>query len=141
MPTMVLAARHMRRSSSGTTPNAAAQLGERDQRVSLDEETPRLPAAGSGPLPVAEEGAPPVALPPRLGIGVPAVAVSQQAGQGPEEVVLYFGIIDFLQVSLCTAWCLLGGTGWAHPCCLHACLLACLVLPAPAQLHCPALYC
>jgi hypothetical protein len=129
----------MRRSSSGATPNAAAQPGERGHRAILDEETPRLPAAGSGPLPVAEEGAPPVPPPPRLGIGVPAVAVSQQAGQGPEEVVLYFGIIDFLQVSPCFFWCLPAGLGETLPAaCLGGFCLACNCTVAPHCSQCPA---
>lgn len=89
VPTTVLAARHMRRSSGGASPHA-----HHHHHSSQDEAgavTPGGPGAGPG-----EEAAPP----PRLGMGMPAVAVSQQAGQGPEEVVLFFGIIDFLQVRL-----------------------------------------
>lgn len=105
MPTTVLAARHMRRTSSGGEGGGGgrATYRERDALASsLDDEGTPGPsgAACEGLLPAARPGsgdggaAPPL----RLGMRLPAVAVSQQAGQQPEQVLLYFGIIDFLQV-------------------------------------------
>jgi hypothetical protein len=131
MPTMVLAARHMRRSSGGTTPPQVVPHAHH-ATSSQDEGGTATPggvraaaAAGSG----GDDG-----LPRRLGIGVPAVALSQQAGQGPEEVVLFFGIIDFLQASgswVAAGWWLAGArrrpvAGWLVVClmCAQLCPLA-----------------
>lgn len=106
MPTMVLAARHMRRSSSGDEGGAAlrAAIRERDALVSSldDEGTPGpVSAATDVALPAGRpgSGAKNAVQPLRLGMRLPAVALSQQAGQQPEQVLLYFGIIDFLQVN------------------------------------------
>ena len=88
MPTTVLAARHLRRASTGLVGERGGG-GHESRLSSLEDEVP----GGGGSI--AAHGARP---PARLGAGVPAVAVSRQAGQGPEEVLLFFGIIDFLQV-------------------------------------------
>ena len=105
MPTTVLAARHMRRATSLIQP-------QREGRPSADDEAapgPHRLSSGSGgatpAVPLASPSAPPApsssepaAAARHLGTGLPAVAVSQQAGQPAEEVLLFFGIIDFLQV-------------------------------------------
>jgi 1-phosphatidylinositol-4-phosphate 5-kinase len=105
MPTTVLAARHMRRATSLIQP-------QREGRPSADDEpagphristssggaaAAAPPAASSSVAAAAggEQGA--AAAARHLGTGLPAVAVSQQAGQPAEEVLLFFGIIDFLQ--------------------------------------------
>lgn len=111
MPTTVLAARHMRRTSSSGEGGSGGRgtYRERDALASSldDEGTP-------GPVGAADDGLLPAgrpcigggaAAPLRLGMRLPAVAVSQQAGQQPEQVLLYFGIIDFLQVGH-RAWAL-----------------------------------
>lgn len=104
MPTTVLAARHMRRATSLIQP-------QREGRPSADDEAapgPHRLSSGSGgatpAVPLASPSAPPApsssepaAAARHLGTGLPAVAVSQQAGQPAEEVLLFFGIIDFLQ--------------------------------------------
>ena len=118
MPTTVLAARHMRRATSLIQP-------QREGRPSADDEAGgphrastssggATPAAGAAAAAAAAavapaasfSGAPAVggeqaAAARHLGTGLPAVAVSQQAGQPAEEVLLFFGIIDFLQVGGC----------------------------------------
>lgn len=105
MPTTVLAARHMRRATSLIQP-------QREGRPSADDEAapgPHRLSSGSGgatpAVPLASPSAPPApsssepaAAARHLGTGLAAVAVSQQAGQPAEEVLLFFGIIDFLQV-------------------------------------------
>ncbi len=110
IPTTVLAARHMRRASSLIQP-------QREGRPSADEEAAgphrlstssggggggaatALPDVLPGMAPAVGSGEPAAAVETRhLGTGLPAVAVSQQAGQQAEEVLLFFGIIDFLQV-------------------------------------------
>lgn len=81
MPTTVLAARHMRRTSS-----SAAHGGPHEGRLSsLEDEAPPGFAAFAGAS-AAHGSAGEEAPPPRLGMGLPAVAVSQQAGQRAEEV-------------------------------------------------------
>lgn len=96
----------MRRSSSGDEGGAAlrAAIRERDALVSSldDEGTPGpVSAATDVALPAGRpgSGAKNAVQPLRLGMRLPAVALSQQAGQQPEQVLLYFGIIDFLQVN------------------------------------------
>lgn len=41
------------------------------------------------------------AAPEQPGLNLPGVALSRQAGQPAEDVVLFCGIIDFLQVCVC----------------------------------------
>ncbi|KAL4451482.1 hypothetical protein ABPG75_007144 [Micractinium tetrahymenae] len=104
MPTTVLAARHMRRTSSGGEGGGGGRAARRERDAlssSLDDEGTPGPvgAADDGLLPAGRPGSSGDGAPPplRLGMRLPAVAVSQQAGQQPEQVLLYFGIIDFLQ--------------------------------------------
>jgi hypothetical protein len=71
-PSLVLSARHGARSSSADGGAPAAASTE-------DEAAAAAATAGGSP-------------------SIPAVALGRQAGQQPEEVLLFVGIIDFLQV-------------------------------------------
>ena len=100
MPTTVLAARHMRRTSSASGGGGGGrETGGHGSSVD-DELAPAGSAYASGDEMVLTGGSPPPGgvpePPPRLGQGLPAVAVGAAAAQQP--VLLYFGIIDFLQV-------------------------------------------
>jgi hypothetical protein len=101
-PTTVLAARHQRRSSGGAGGAGAAAAGNvtssQDEGVAGPGDGTKAAAAGGGGAAAAGGEGGDVPAPPRLGVAVPAVAVSAQAGQAAEEVTLFFGIIDFLQV-------------------------------------------
>lgn len=133
MPTTVLAARHMRRATSliqpsrEGRPSADDEAGSGPHRLSTGSggATPAVPLASPSAAPAAGS-CEPAAAARHLGTGLPAVAVSQQAGQPAEEVLLFFGIIDFLQA----------GAGPQLLSCvlLLSCGLVCAILPSWALL-------
>lgn len=98
--TAVLASRHVRqgdgvaRTSLGTlSDEEGGMLGGMSGPASL---TPQSP--GGGAAAAAADAAASSAELPRLGFAMPAVAVSRQEPRSSDDVVLYFALIDYLQV-------------------------------------------